>query len=124
MHAETIKMSSRGQIVIPQDIREELKASEGTIFSVVSAKDTIILKKLLTPSKEDLIKELGAIALDGRKRVEKLGKVKGLPVYLPQLRSLNMDNAAMIGVAAYYKVKRGEVVEKLEELEREARAKL
>ena len=73
MPAETIKMSSRGQIVIPQDIREELKASEGTIFSVVSAKDTIILKKLLTPSKEELIKELGAIALEGSKRAKKLG---------------------------------------------------
>ena len=34
MPAETIKMSSRGQIVIPQDIREELKASEGTIFQL------------------------------------------------------------------------------------------
>ena len=73
MPAETIKMSSRGQIVIPQDIREELKASEGTIFSVVSTKDAIILKKIVTPSKEDLIKELGAIALAGRKRAEKLG---------------------------------------------------
>ena len=73
MPAETIKMSSRGQIVIPQDIREELKASEGTIFSVVSSKDAIILKKILVPSKEDLIKEFGAIALDGRKRAEKLG---------------------------------------------------
>jgi len=73
MPAETIKMSSRGQIVIPQDIREELKASEGTLFSVVSAKDTIILKKLLTPSKEDLIREIGVIALEGRKRAEKLG---------------------------------------------------
>ena len=73
MPAETIKMSSRGQIVIPQDIREELKASEGTIFSVVSAKDTIILKKISTPSKEDLIKEIEAIALEGRKRAERLG---------------------------------------------------
>ena len=73
MPAETIKMSSRGQIVIPQDIREEIKASEGTIFSVVSSKDVIILKKLSVPSKEDLIKEIGAIALEGRKRAEKLG---------------------------------------------------
>ncbi|MEK6947026.1 MAG: AbrB/MazE/SpoVT family DNA-binding domain-containing protein [Nanoarchaeota archaeon] len=87
MHAETIKMSSRGQIVIPQDIREELKASEGTIFSVVSAKDTIILKKLLTPSKEDLIKELGAIALDGRKRAEKLGiKESDVPEMIQRVR--------------------------------------
>ena len=73
MPAETIKMSSRGQIVIPQDIREELNASEGTLFSVVSSKDAIILKKLLIPSKEDLIKEIGVIALEGRKRAEKLG---------------------------------------------------
>lgn len=73
MPAKTIKMSSRGQIVIPQGIREELQASEGTIFSVVSAKDAIILKKISTPSKEDVIKEIGAIALASRKRAEKLG---------------------------------------------------
>jgi len=87
MPAETIKMSSRGQIVIPQDIREELKASEGTIFSVVSAKDTIILKKLLTPSKEDLINELRTIALEGRKRAEKLGiKDSDVPELVQRVR--------------------------------------
>ena len=87
MPAETIKMSSRGQIVIPQDIREELKASEGTIFSVVSAKDTIILKKLLTPSREELIKEIGAIALEGRKRAEKLGiKERDIPKLAERVR--------------------------------------
>ena len=87
MPAETIKMSSRGQIVIPRDIREELKASEGTIFSVVSARDTIILKKISTPSKEELIKELGAIALEGRKRAEKLGiKESNVPELVQRVR--------------------------------------
>lgn len=87
MPAETIKMSSRGQIVIPQDIREEIKASEGTIFSVVSARDTIILKKVSTPSKEDLIKEIEAIALEGRKRAEKLGiKESDVPELVQKLR--------------------------------------
>ena len=87
MPAETIKMSSRGQIVIPRDIREELKASEGTIFSVVSAKDAIILKKISTPSKEDLIKEIGAIALEGRKRAEKLGiKESNVPELIQRAR--------------------------------------
>ena len=87
MAVETTKMSSRGQIVIPQDIREELKASEGTIFSVVSAKDAIILKKISTPSKEDLIKELGAIALEGRKRAEKLGiKESDVPKLIQRVR--------------------------------------
>lgn len=87
MPVETIKMSSRGQIVIPQDIREEIKASEGTIFSVVSANDAIILKKVLTPSKEDLIKEMGAIALEGRKRAEKLGiKESDVPELVQKVR--------------------------------------
>ena len=87
MPAETIKMSSRGQIVIPQDIREEIKASEGTIFSVVSAKDTIILKKVSTPSKEDLIKEIEAIALEGRKRAERLGiKESDVPELVQKVR--------------------------------------
>ena len=87
MPVETIKMSSRGQVVIPQDIREELKVSEGTIFSVVSAKDAIILKKISTPSKEDLIKEIGAIALEGRKRAEKLGiKESDVPEIIQRVR--------------------------------------
>jgi AbrB family looped-hinge helix DNA binding protein len=87
MPAEAIKMSSRGQIVIPQGIREELKASEGTIFSVVSSKDAIILKKVSVPSKEDLIKEIGAIALEGRKRAEKLGiKESDVPKLVQRVR--------------------------------------
>jgi len=87
MTAETVKMSSKGQIVIPQDVREELKASEGTIFSVVSAKDVIILKKISTPSKEELIKEIEAIAREGRKRAEKLGiKESDVPVLVHRIR--------------------------------------
>lgn len=73
MQTETTKMSSRGQIVIPQDIRVEINADEGTIFSVVSTKDTIILKKIQTPTKEALLKEIGILALKGRKKAEKLG---------------------------------------------------
>lgn len=73
MAVEMIKMSSKGQIVIPQDIRAEIHASEGTIFAVISGKDSIVLKKVTTPSKEDLIRELGKIAKEGAKRAEKLG---------------------------------------------------
>jgi len=71
MVVETIKMSSKGQIVIPQGVREEIHASEGTIFAVISGRDSVILKKILTPSKEDLISELKKIAKDGKKRLEK-----------------------------------------------------
>ena len=73
MDIETTKMSSKGQIVIPQDIRAELHAEEGTVFAVMSSKDTIILKKLETPSKHALIKDLEQIAKEGRKRLETQG---------------------------------------------------
>ena len=73
MEVETVKMSSRGQIVIPLDIREELRAREGTVFAVVGSKDTVILKKIEKPSKETLIRELTVIAKEGRKRLEKKG---------------------------------------------------
>lgn len=70
---ETIKMSSKGQVVIPQGIREEICASEGTVFAVISGRDSIVLKKVAMPSKEELICELRRIAKEGRKRLEAKG---------------------------------------------------
>ena len=68
-----VKMSSKGQIVIPQGIRTEICASEGTVFAVISGRDSIVLKKIATPSKEELICELKEIAKEGRKRLEAKG---------------------------------------------------
>ena len=73
MSIETTKMSSKGQIVIPHGIREEIHATEGTIFSVMSSKDAVILKKIEMPSKEDLIRELESAAKEGRTRLQKRG---------------------------------------------------
>ncbi len=88
MAVEMIKMSSKGQIVIPQDIRAEIHASEGTMFAVVSGRDSIVLKKVATPSKEELICELRKIAKEGRKRAEKLGiKESDVPDLVHKLRS-------------------------------------
>jgi len=73
MEVETVKMSSKGQIVIPQNIRDGLGASEGTVFAVLGTRDTVVLKRINKPSKEVLIRELEIIAREGRKRAEKLG---------------------------------------------------
>ena len=87
MTIETIKMSSKGQIVIPQDIREEMGVSEGTVFAVVGSSDTIVLKKIQTPSKEDLIKELAVIAKEGKKRLAKKGiKESDIPKIVEESR--------------------------------------
>ena len=44
---EPSKMSTRGQIVIPQDIREKMGLKKNTLFMVSSLdKETIVMKKV------------------------------------------------------------------------------
>lgn len=59
-----------------------------------------------------------------RKNLREVAKEAGLPIFMPFKKELNTDNAAMIGVAAYYKALRGEFVENLQDLEREPRMKI
>ena len=88
MEVETTKMSSKGQIVIPQDIREKINAREGSIFAVIASRDAIILKKIETPSKDKLIQELRVIAKEGRRRAEKLGLAeKDIPEIIHKRRT-------------------------------------
>lgn len=47
---EVTSISSRGQVVIPQGIRDDLNIQEGEKFVVIGEDDTIILKKLEMPS--------------------------------------------------------------------------
>jgi len=56
----TTKMSSRGQIVIPEDVRKALDLQPGTQFVVVGGKDSVVLRPIIEPSMdefEDLIAE-------------------------------------------------------------------
>ena len=73
MSVETVRMSSKGQVVIPQCVREDLHASAGTVFAVVGTSDTIVLKKIATPSREELIKDLGLFARKASKALKSKG---------------------------------------------------
>ncbi len=56
---ETTRMSSKGQIVIPEETRNRLGLKAGDKFLVIGDKDVLILKTLSTPSLDefnDLIK--------------------------------------------------------------------
>lgn len=56
----TTKMSSRGQVVIPEEIRESLDLKAGSQFVVVGENDVVILKSITPPSMkhfDDLIKK-------------------------------------------------------------------
>jgi AbrB family looped-hinge helix DNA binding protein len=48
----TTKMSSKGQVVIPEDIRKRLKLKAGSQFVVVGEEDVVILKAIAPPSME------------------------------------------------------------------------
>ncbi len=47
---EVTSLSSRGQLVIPQEVRDRLHLHEGEKFIVIGEEDTILLKKLEVPS--------------------------------------------------------------------------
>ncbi|HLD86454.1 MAG TPA: AbrB/MazE/SpoVT family DNA-binding domain-containing protein [Candidatus Nanoarchaeia archaeon] len=53
---EVTSMSSRGQVVIPQTIREDLGLREGEKFIVRGKDDTIVLKKIRQTSFEEFEK--------------------------------------------------------------------
>jgi len=60
MKSSTTKMSSKGQVVIPEEIRNELGLGPGTQFVVVGDRDVVILKALAPPDLgefDDLIGE-------------------------------------------------------------------
>lgn len=46
----TTRMSSKGQVVIPEDIRKRLKLKSGSRFVVLGKDDVIILKTIVPPS--------------------------------------------------------------------------
>lgn len=67
---EVTSMSSRGQVVIPLDIREKLHLNEGEKFVVIGENDTIVLKKLEAPTFNGFDKLL--------KKTRNLAEKKGL----------------------------------------------
>ena len=65
----TTRMSSRGQVVIPEEIRKRLKLKAGSQFVVVGEKDTVILKAISPPSLE----EFDDLIMEARRQARKAG---------------------------------------------------
>lgn len=61
--------------------------------------------------------------LELKKRLRKLAREKRINVYFPYSKKLTGDNAAMIGIAAYFKAKRGEFTNP-EEIDRKPNLKI
>lgn len=59
-----------------------------------------------------------------KNELRKLARKEKLPIFFPFKKELNGDNAAMIGLVAYYKALKGGFVENLNKLDREPRMEL
>ena len=68
----TTRMSSRGQVVIPEEIRDRLGLASGTQFVVVGDRDVVILKALSAPS----MKGFDDLVLQARRQARKSGLKK------------------------------------------------
>ncbi len=68
----TTKMTSKGQVVIPEDIRKRLGLRTGAQFVVVGQKDVVILKTITQPS----MIEFNQLVSEARKQARKVGMKK------------------------------------------------
>lgn len=63
----TTKMSSKGQVVIPEDIRQRLGLKPGVQFIVVGDRDVVILKAISPPTMHDFDKLIAEARKQARK---------------------------------------------------------
>ncbi len=65
----TTKMSSKGQVVIPEQIRNKLGLKPGTQFIAVGEGDVVIFKKIAPPS----LKDFDVLVAEARKQARRAG---------------------------------------------------
>jgi AbrB family looped-hinge helix DNA binding protein len=68
-NVSTTKMSSKGQVVIPESIRRQLGLKSGDQFVVVGQGDVVILKMIAKPS----MKQFDAVINKARKQARAAG---------------------------------------------------
>ena len=67
----TTKMSSRGQVVIPEQIRKSLSLETGTQFIVLGEGDVVVLKTISPPS----VREFDSVIGRAREQAKAAGMV-------------------------------------------------
>jgi len=80
----TTKLSSKGQVVIPENIRKKLKLETGAQFVVLGDKDVVILKKITPPT----IDEFDGLIKEARKTAKQVGlKKSDIELAIKRVRS-------------------------------------
>jgi AbrB family looped-hinge helix DNA binding protein len=74
---ELTRLSSKGQIVLPNEIREKLNLEKGTIFAITTSNGMIILRKMETGMKPEDLETLKLVE-EAWEDIEK-GRYKSAP---------------------------------------------
>jgi len=82
----TTRMSSKGQVVISENIRKRLKLKTGSQFVVVGNDDVVILKAISAPSME----EFDGLIAEARKQAKQASlKKSDITAAIAQARARN-----------------------------------
>ena len=73
---QTTRMSSKGQIVIPEEIRNKLGLKAGDRFLVVGDEDVVILKALSAPSLDEFDELIGQARMKAKRAGLKRSDIK------------------------------------------------
>lgn len=91
MNIEITKMTSRGQIVIPQEIRQYKGIEEGERFLVYDIDDSIVLKRIKNLEKAEKIEEFEKIFSSMWKTAKSRGTTK--KDVAEEIRAYRRENA-------------------------------
>jgi AbrB family looped-hinge helix DNA binding protein len=71
-NSTSVKMTSKGQVVIPEGIRSQLRLKAGSRFVVIGEKDVVILKEITAPS----LREFDDLIVSARRSARRAGMKK------------------------------------------------
>ena len=69
----TTKMSSKGQVVLPEALRQMYGWECGTAFTILAYKGSIVMQPLKTPSEDEIAAEFEAAFRESRRQAEAAG---------------------------------------------------
>ena len=69
----TTKMSSKGQVVLPEALRQMYGWESGTAFTIIAYKGSIIMQPLKTPTDEEIAAEFEEAFAESRRQAMDAG---------------------------------------------------
>ena len=69
----TTKMSSKGQVVLPEALRQMYGWDSGTAFTILTYKGSIIMQPLKTPTEDEIAAEFEAAFEESRRQAKAAG---------------------------------------------------